>query len=80
MYTADYKKLPNFSKLFLDYISANEEDYLKFAPQLKAEKADHLVMTWQYLTELKTFRVEGYLKKYSSRHRLGCLPSAKKTP
>lgn len=43
-----------------------EEDYLKFAPQLKAEKADHLVMTWQYLTELKTFRVEGYLKKYSA--------------
>jgi len=42
------------------------EDYLKFAPQLKAEKADHLVMTWQYLTELKTFRVEGYLKKYSN--------------
>jgi len=42
-----------------------EEDYLKFAPQLKAEKAEHLVMTWQYLTELKTFRVEGYLKKYS---------------
>jgi len=23
-------------------------------------------MTWQYLTELKTFRVEGYMKKYSS--------------
>jgi len=43
-----------------------EEDYLKFAQQLKAEKADHLVMTWQYLTELKTFRVEGYLKKYSN--------------
>jgi len=43
-----------------------EEDYLKFAPQLKSEKADHLVMTWQYLTELKTFRVEGYLKKYSN--------------
>ncbi|MCX6240045.1 MAG: TonB-dependent receptor [Bacteroidia bacterium] len=42
-----------------------EEDYLKFAPQLKAEKADHLVMTWQYQTELRTFRVEGYLKKYS---------------
>jgi len=43
-----------------------ENDYLKFAPQLKPEKASHAVMTWQYLTELKTFRVEGYLKKYSN--------------
>jgi len=43
-----------------------ENDYLKFAPQLKPEKAGHAVMTWQYQTELKTFRVEGYLKKYSN--------------
>ena len=41
-----------------------ENDYLKFAPQLKPEKASHAVMTWQYQTEQKTFRVEGYLKKY----------------
>jgi outer membrane cobalamin receptor len=43
-----------------------ENDYLKFAPQLKPEKASHAVMTWQYLTELKTFRVEGYQKKYNN--------------
>lgn len=43
-----------------------EDDYLKFAPQLQPEKASHAVMTWQYLTDLKTFRVEGYLKKYSN--------------
>jgi outer membrane cobalamin receptor len=43
-----------------------ENDYLKFAPQLKPEKANHAVITWQYLTELKTFRVEGYLKEYSN--------------
>ncbi len=42
-----------------------ENDYLKFAPQLQPEKSQHTVMTWQYQTELKTFRVEGYLKKYS---------------
>jgi outer membrane cobalamin receptor len=42
-----------------------EDDYLKFAPNLKSEKAKHAVMTWQYLTDLKTFRVEGYLKKYN---------------
>lgn len=39
-----------------------ENDYLKFAPQLKPEKASHAVMTWQYQTEKQTFRVEGYLK------------------
>ncbi|MBC8004680.1 MAG: TonB-dependent receptor [Verrucomicrobia bacterium] len=39
-------------------------DYLKFAPQLRPEKSRHAVMTWQYQTELKTFRIEGYLKKY----------------
>ncbi|MBV5312707.1 MAG: TonB-dependent receptor [Prolixibacteraceae bacterium] len=42
-----------------------EDEYLKFAPQLQPEKASHAVATWQYLTDLKTFRIEGYLKKYS---------------
>lgn len=41
-----------------------EDDYLRFAPQLNPEKASHAVMTWQYLTEQKTFRVEAYRKKY----------------
>ncbi len=43
-----------------------ENDYLKFAPQLKPEKANHAVMTWQYQTDQQTFRVEGYLKKYNN--------------
>jgi hypothetical protein len=43
-----------------------ESDYLKFAPQLKPEQAKHAVMTWQFTTELKTFRLEGYLKKYDN--------------
>jgi outer membrane cobalamin receptor len=43
-----------------------ENDYLKFAPQLSPEKSGHAVMTWQYQTELKTFRIEGYLKKYTN--------------
>jgi len=43
-----------------------EDDYLKFAPQLNPEKANHAVMTWQYQTDLKTFRVETYLKKYNN--------------
>jgi outer membrane cobalamin receptor len=47
-----------------DFYQRPENDYLKFAPQLKQEKAQHAVMTWQYQTELRTFRIEGYLKKY----------------
>lgn len=43
-----------------------ENDYMKFAPQLKPEKASHAVFTWQYQTTLKTFRIEGYFKKYSN--------------
>jgi len=43
-----------------------EDDYLKFAPQLIPEKSQHAVMTWQYMTNLKTFRIESYLKKYSN--------------
>lgn len=43
-----------------------EDDYLKFAPQLNPEKSQHAVMTWQYMTDLKTFRIEGYLKKYEN--------------
>ncbi|HEY3372898.1 MAG TPA: TonB-dependent receptor [Prolixibacteraceae bacterium] len=43
-----------------------ENDYLKFAPQLKPERSQHAVMTWQYQTELRTFRAEGYLKKYTN--------------
>ncbi|HET6558931.1 MAG TPA: TonB-dependent receptor [Prolixibacteraceae bacterium] len=41
-----------------------ENDYLKFAPRLRQEKSRHAVMTWQYQTDLKTFRIEGYLKEY----------------
>ncbi|MDP2113264.1 MAG: TonB-dependent receptor, partial [Bacteroidota bacterium] len=43
-----------------------EDDYLKFAPQLNPEKSQHVVTTWQYMTDLKTFRIEGYLKKYDN--------------
>jgi outer membrane cobalamin receptor len=43
-----------------------ESDYLKFAPMLQPEKASHAVMTWQYLTEQKTFRIETYMKQYSN--------------
>ncbi len=53
------------SLAFGQFYQNPENDYLKFASQLKPEKSGHAVMTWQYQTDLKTFRVEGYLKKYS---------------
>jgi len=60
--TGDHSQL---SLAYGQFYQNPEDDYLKFASQLKPEKANHAVMTWQYLTDLKTFRVEGYLKKYS---------------
>ncbi|MGE5393313.1 MAG: TonB-dependent receptor [Candidatus Saccharibacteria bacterium] len=60
-------KTGNYSQVSLaagEFYQRPENDYLKFAPQLKQEKAQHAVMTWQYQTELRTFRIEGYLKKY----------------
>jgi len=60
--TGDHSQL---SLAYGQFYQNPEDDYLKFAPQLKPEKANHTVMTWQYLTDLKTFRVEGYLKKYT---------------
>lgn len=47
-----------------EFYQRPENDYLKFAPHLNQEKAQHVVMTWQYQTELRTFRIEGYIKKY----------------
>lgn len=52
------------SLAFGQFYQNPENDYLKFAPELKPERSGHAVMTWQYQTEFKTFRVEGYLKKY----------------
>lgn len=62
-------KTGNHSQISLAYgqfYQNPEDDYLKFAPQLKAEKANHTVMTWQYQTDLRTFRVEAYSKKYEN--------------
>jgi len=47
-----------------EFYQRPENDYLKFAHQLKQEKSQHAIVTWQYQTDLKTFRIEGYLKKY----------------
>lgn len=58
-------KHSQFSMACGQFYQNPENDYLKFSPGLKPEKANHAVITWQYQTELKTFRMEGYLKKYT---------------
>jgi outer membrane cobalamin receptor len=40
-------------------------DYLKFAPGLSNEHADHVILNFQYRNLQRTFRVEAYYKKYS---------------
>lgn len=62
-------KTGNYSQVSIaagQFYQNPENDYLKFAPQLKPEKANHTVMTWQYQTDLKTFRIEAYAKKYTN--------------
>lgn len=41
MYTAEFNKLPNFSKLFLDYVSGNEEIYKKLKPFFNAHFSEN---------------------------------------
>lgn len=41
MYTAEYGKLPNFNNLYLDYISASEDDYKKIMPFFNANFRDN---------------------------------------
>jgi len=46
------------------YRQKPENEYLRFAPQLSPEKADHYILNFQYRKHRRTFRVEGYLKYY----------------
>ena len=39
-------------------------DYLKFAPGLDLENADHYIVNYQYKRILRTFRIEAYYKTY----------------
>ena len=59
-------KHSQFSLAYGQFSQNPEDDYLKFAPRLNPEKSQHTVMTWQYMTDLRTFRIEAYSKKYSS--------------
>ncbi|MES2651117.1 MAG: TonB-dependent receptor [Bacteroidota bacterium] len=41
-----------------------DDDYLVQSQNLNAERADHYILNYQYLTDKITFRVEGYYKQY----------------
>ena len=42
-----------------------EDDYLKFSPALSPENASHYIMNYQHSCNLRTFRLEAYVKEYS---------------
>jgi outer membrane receptor for ferrienterochelin and colicin len=42
-----------------------ENEILRFAPGLTAERADHYILNFQYKKNRRTFRVETYLKHYA---------------
>jgi len=43
-----------------------EDDYLKINPGLISEKSYHYILNYQYQHNLRTFRIEAYLKEYSN--------------
>ena len=43
-----------------------QEPYLRLDQPLQSERADHLLINYQWQVERRTFRVEGYLKQYAS--------------
>jgi hypothetical protein len=42
-----------------------ENEILRFAPGLAAERSDHYILNFQYKKKRRTFRVETYLKQYA---------------
>jgi hypothetical protein len=42
-----------------------QNDYLMYNNKLKSEKADHYILNYQFIKNSRTFRIEGYYKKYS---------------
>jgi hypothetical protein len=43
-----------------------QDDYLKFNHSLNFEKATHYIANYQYICGNRTFRIEGYYKKYEN--------------
>jgi hypothetical protein len=62
-------KTGSHSQVSLAYGKFNqkpENDYLKIAPWLSAEKSDHYILNFQYKKNRRQFRAEAYLKQYDN--------------
>ena len=55
-----------FSFAWGKYRQKPENEYLRFNPGLSYEQSDHYILNFQYRKQRRTFRVEGYLKRYDN--------------
>jgi outer membrane receptor for ferrienterochelin and colicin len=55
-----------FSFAFGKFSQAAQNDYRKFNNELKAERAKHYILNYQYVKNERTFRIEAYYKKYDN--------------
>jgi outer membrane cobalamin receptor len=63
-----YKTSDNgqFSLAYGDFYQDPSISYAKFSDELRAEKASHYILNYQYLSDGKTLRAEAYYKDYSN--------------
>src|SRR5436190_13759242 len=64
MYTADYNKLPNFSKLFLDYISSEPENYKKLKPFFNAHFTENEEFFKVIDSKIQNYNANRYFDKH----------------
>jgi hypothetical protein len=64
--SAAYKtgKYSQISMAYGKFYQNPQDDYLKFAPDLSSEMADHYILNYQYNFNQRTFRIESYYKNY----------------
>lgn len=55
-----------FSLAYGDFVQTPKQDFIKFTDRLKAERAKHYILNYQYSTNNRTFRAEAYYKDYSN--------------
>ncbi|PSR54374.1 TonB-dependent receptor [Adhaeribacter arboris] len=60
--TGSYSQI---SAAFGHYYQTPENDYLKYSRNLNFENAKHYILNYQHIQENRTFRLEGFYKKYN---------------
>ncbi len=55
-----------FSLAYGQFFQTPEHELLRFGTGLDYEKADHYLLNYQVMGEKRTFRIEGYFKKYNN--------------